>query len=58
MHFTYQLINTNEVCVKIETWGEGQMSVHNHPGAVVESFGDNSPVSLTKHLGSELKENT
>lgn len=57
-YFTYQLINTNEACVKIETQGEGQTSVHNHPVAMVESFGGNSPVSLNKHLGSEQKRST
>lgn len=32
---------------------QGNHSVHNHPGTMVEALGGNLPVSLNKHLGSE-----
>lgn len=44
--------------LKLRHKEKGKQSVHNHPGAMVESFGGNSPVSLNKHLGSEQKRST
>lgn len=32
---------------------QGNHSVHNYTGAMVEPFGENLPVSLNTHLGSE-----